>query len=169
MALKIINEEGSAVAFAEVFKQVSGDMETVVKRLARTDTGKITVQIEDDIIETLKEMIDALKKARQDNKNPPKDSKPKPSQQGPPQDQRLIDLLAELKMIYAMQRRVNARTTLYGKQYEGEQVPPPEKAKTKEEKEHLENIQKELKDLSDRQKKIGGVTKDIATGKNEAK
>jgi len=169
MALKIIETEGSAVAFAEVFKQVSGDMEVVVRRLAKTDTGKITVQIEDDIIETLKEMIDALKKARQDNKNQPKESKPKPPQQGQPQDQRLIDLLAELKMIYSMQRRVNARTTLYGKQYEGEQVPPPEKAKTTEEKEHLQSIHKELKDLSNRQEKIGKVTKDIATGKNEAK
>jgi hypothetical protein len=30
-------------------------------------------------------------------------------------------------------------------------------------------IQKELKDLSGRQKKLGKVTKDIATGKNEAR
>jgi hypothetical protein len=30
-------------------------------------------------------------------------------------------------------------------------------------------IQKELKDLAGRQEKIGKVTKDIATGKNEAK
>jgi len=30
-------------------------------------------------------------------------------------------------------------------------------------------IEKELKDLSGRQEKIGKVTKDIATGKNEAK
>jgi hypothetical protein len=72
-------------------------------------------------------------------------------------------------MIYAMQRRVNARTTLYGKQYQGEQVPAPESAKTEEEKEHLKSIQKELKDLSTRQEKIGKVTKDIATGKNDAR
>jgi hypothetical protein len=64
---------------------------------------------------------------------------------------------------------VNARTELYGKQYKGEQAPTPDKAPTEKEKKHLELIQGELKDLSNRQEKIGKVTKDIATGKNEAK
>jgi len=166
-ALKIIQTEGSAVAFAEVFAQVKKDMEVVVARLGKTDTGKVTVQVENDIIETLKEMIDALKKAQRDAKNPPKQGKP--GQKGMPQDQKLIDMLAELKMIYAMQRRVNSRTELYGKQYKGEQAPPPDKAKSTKERDHYEMIQKELKDLSNRQEKIGKVTKDIATGKNEAK
>jgi hypothetical protein len=139
----------------------------IVTRLGKTDTGKVTVQVENDVIETLKEMIDALKKAQRDMKQ--QQGKPKPQQQGPPQDQKLIDMLAELKMIYAMQKRVNNRTELYGKQYNGEQVPTPDSAKTDKEKEHLQMIQKELKDLSARQEKIGKVTKDIATGKNEAK
>ena len=72
-------------------------------------------------------------------------------------------------MIRSMQTRVNNRTEMYGKQYKGEQVPPPETAKTVKEREKLELIQRELKDLSGRQEKIGKVTKDIATGKNEAK
>ena len=72
-------------------------------------------------------------------------------------------------MIYAMQRRVNARTELYGKQYKGEQAPPPDVAKNVKEREHYEMIQRELKDLAGRQEKIGRVTRDIATGKNEAK
>jgi hypothetical protein len=78
-------------------------------------------------------------------------------------------MLAELKMIYAMQKRVNGRTELYGKQYKGEQAPVPEQAKTAKEREHFEMITRELKDLSVRQQKIGKVTRDIATGKNEAK
>lgn len=167
-ALKILEGEGSAVAFAEVFQQVKKDMEVVKNRLTRTDVGKVTVTIENDIIETLKEMIEALKKAQKDAKSPPP-GKPKPSQSGMPQDQKLIDLLAELKMIYAMQRRVNARTQLYGKQYKGEQAPAPATAPNAKEREHYEMIQKELKDLAGRQEKIGKVTRDIATGKNEAK
>ena len=51
------------MAFAEVFQQVRKDMMGVKNRLARVDTGKVTVTIENDIIETLKEMIEALKKA----------------------------------------------------------------------------------------------------------
>jgi hypothetical protein len=58
---------------------------------------------------------------------------------------------------------------LYGKQYSGEQAPPPEKASSETERETFDRIQTELKDLSKRQQKISKVTHDIATGKNEAK
>src|SRR5262249_13387552 len=149
--------EGSAVAFAEVFEQVSKDMEVVRNRLNKTDVGEITQKVENDIIDTLRDMIEALKKAQKDAKSDPKQGKPN---KGMPQDQKLIDQLAELKMIYAMQKRVNARTELYGKQYKGEQAPIPESAKDKKEKEHLDMIQRELKDLANRQDKIGKVTKD---------
>src|SRR5262249_32896773 len=97
-AIDILTAEGSAVAFPEVFMQVRDDMKNVAKRLGRVDVGSVTQIIEQDIIATLKDMIEALKKARQDNKNPP----PPPGPSGPPPDQKLIDLLAELKMIRAM-------------------------------------------------------------------
>ncbi len=164
--LRLLEAEGSAVAFAEVFQQVKSDMETVAVRLRKTDTGIVTVTIENQIIETLQEMIEALKKAQADNKNK---SKAPPGPSGPPPDPKLIDLLAELKMIRSMQKRVNSRTELYGKQYAGEQAPPPENGSTPEQREQYERIQSELKDLSKRQEKIGKVTHDIATGKNEAK
>lgn len=166
-ALKLIQTEGSAVAFGEVFEQVSKDMEVIRGRLNRTDVGKVTQSIENDVIETLKEMIDALKKAQRDMKQ--QQGKPGKSGQSSPQDQKLIDQLAELKMIYSMQKRVNARTELYGKQYRGEQAPLPMEAKDVREREHYENVRKELTDLADRQNKIGRVTRDIATGKNEAR
>jgi hypothetical protein len=162
--LKLLEAEGSAVAFAEVFQQVKGDMETVATRLRKTDTGVVTVTIENQIIETLQEMIEALKKAQADNKK-----KGQSGQSGPPPDPKLIDLLAELKMIRSMQKRVNARTELYGKQYAGEQAPPIETGKNDEERDRYDRIQTELKDLSKRQEKIGKVTHDIATGKNESK
>lgn len=166
-ALKLIKTEGSAVAFAEVFEQVSKDMETAMNRLRRTDVGEVTQRIENDIIETLKEMIEALKKAQKDAKSPP----PPPGKSPPPPppgNKPLIDMLAELKMIFAMQRRVNARTELYGKQYKGEQLLPPAPSASDKEKKDFESVQNELKDLAGRQEKIGKVTKDIATGKSEA-
>ena len=153
------------MAFAEVFEQVSKDMENVTTRLRRQNVDQVTQTIENDIIETLKDMIAALQKAQKDNKNQGKPSKGG----GPPPPQSLIDQLAELKMIYAMQRRVNASTEMYGKQYKGEQAPPPNSAATEKEKKQYQMIQNELKDLANRQEKIGKVTKDIATGKNEAK
>jgi hypothetical protein len=166
-AIRLIEEEGSAVAFAEVFKQVRGDMITVSGNLRKTDVGPVTVTIENDIIETLKEMIEALKKARQDNQKPK--PPPRPGASGPPPDQRLIDMLAELKMIRSMQLRVNSRTKVYGQQYEGEQAPPLTAAKDAPDRERLDKIQRELRDLGVRQKKLSKVTDDIAKGKNEAK
>ncbi|HTU23336.1 MAG TPA: hypothetical protein VMG10_35200 [Gemmataceae bacterium] len=164
---KLLEAEGSAVAFYEVFTEVQSDMETVAARLRKTDTGVVTVTIENQIIETLQEMIEALKKAQADNKK--KSQQGQSGQSGQPPDQKLLDLLAELKMIRSMQKRVNARTELYGKQYAGEQAPPPEKAGSETEREKYERIQAELKDLSKRQQKISKVTHDIATGKNEQK
>jgi hypothetical protein len=162
--LALLEAEGSAVAFAEVFSQVKGDMELVAVRLRKTDTGVVTVTIEDQIIDTLKEMIEALKKARSD-----KQSKGGGGGGGMQQPDRLLNLLAELKMIRSMQKRVNQRTEVYGKEYKGEQAPPPENGSTPEERKRYVEIQSELKDLSKRQLKISKVTHDIATGKNEQK
>lgn len=159
--LALLEAEGSAVAFAEVFSQVKGDMETVAIRLRKTDTGVVTVTIEDQIIDTLKEMIEALKKAQSDKKSQGGGGG------GMPRPDKLLDMLAELKMIRSMQKRVNARTELYGKQYAGEQAPYPETGTTPDERERYERIQGELRDLSKRQQKIGKVTHDLATGKNE--
>jgi hypothetical protein len=148
-AIEILEAEGSAVAFPEVFKQVREDMKHVQRRLGIVDVGTVTQAIERDIIDTLKEMIEALKKARQelDNKKSP------PSSSGPPPDQKLLDQIAELKMILAMQLRVNTRTRIYGAQYQGEQTADP-------------NIGRELRNLSERQERIFEVTNKISKGDN---
>jgi hypothetical protein len=149
-AVEMLEAEGSAVAFPEVFKQVREDMKHVQRRLGIVDTGAVTQAIEKDIIDTLKEMIEALKKARQelDNKKNP------PSNQPPPNvDPKLLDLLAELKMIRSMQKRVNDRTRIYGRQYQGEQASQP-------------TIVRELHNLADRQERIFDVTNRIAKGDN---
>ena len=151
-AIEMLEAEGSAVAFPEVFKQVREDMKHVQRRLGVVDTGVVTQAIEKDIIDTLKEMIEALKKARQelDNKKNPPSNNPPP----PPQDQKLLDQIAELKMIRSMQIRVNSRTEIYGKQYNGEQAGEPA-------------IVRELRNLSERQERIFEVTNRIAKGDNK--
>jgi hypothetical protein len=167
-ALTLIEAEGSAVAFAEVFKQVLGDMNTTAGRLRRADVGEVTVAIENDIIDALKEMVAALKKARKDNQEPKPPMPPMPpSSGGSPPDQKLIDMIAELKMIRSMQIRVNNRTTIYGKQIEGEQVPNISKVADAKEKEKAVGVRKEFKDLSTRQQKLSKVTEDIAKGRNK--
>jgi hypothetical protein len=148
-AIKMLEAEGSAVAFPEVFIQVREDMRHVTRRLGKADVGSVTQLIEEDIIQTLKEMIEALKKAQQQMQANKSNPNPNPNQ-----NQKLLDLIAELKMILAMQKRVNSRTRVYGEKYPGEQASE-------------EGIQKELSDLAVRQQKIFEVTNNIDKGKNK--
>ncbi len=149
-AIQVLEAEGSAVAFPEVFTQVRDDMQNVARRLGKADAGSVTQVIEQDVINTLKEMIEALKKARK--KLQESRSQPPPSS-GQPPPQSLIDLLAELKMIRAMQVRVNTRTRVYAERYTGEQAADTE-------------IQRELANLAQRQQRIFEITYNIYKGNN---
>lgn len=154
-AIEVLEAEGSAVAFPEVFQQVRDDMVHVQRRLGVSDVGEVTQTIEQDIIDSLKEMIEALKKAKQGLEN--KKSNPSPPNQSPPQDSKLLELIQELKLIRSLQVRVNTRTITYGRMYqakEGEQTSDP-------------NIRRELTNLSERQERIYEVTNRLAKGDNK--
>ena len=153
-AIEMLEAEGSAVAFPEVFQQVREDMKHVQRRLGITDTADVTQAIERDIIDTLKEMIDALKKAQQeiqDKKNPKSGNPPPPN---PNADQKLLDQIAELKMIRSLQIKLNTRTQTYGRMYPGEQAKEG-------------NIRREVIQLGDRQERIFDITNRIAKGDNK--
>jgi hypothetical protein len=152
-AMQLLETEGSTIAWPEVFAQLRDDMRHVSRRLGKVDTGSVTQVIEKDIIATLRELVDALKKAEDSiaggggggGGNPP-----------PPDDRRrkeppLIDELAELKMIRAMQVRVNRRTSTYSDRYPGEQAP---------------EIKNELNNLAERQKRIADATSNVPKVKN---
>jgi ribosomal protein L18E len=149
-AIAVIEAEGTAVAFTEVFHQVRNDMLQVSRRLGRVDVGQETLMIEEDIVTTLKEMIEALKKQQQEQR----DRKQSQQNNGNPSPQELIDKLAELRMIRAMQLRVNARTVQWAKRYQGEEA------------RDLAIVQ-ELQDLAKRQDKIFRVTDNVAKGRNK--
>jgi hypothetical protein len=151
-AALLLREDGGAVAFPEAVEQMRDDMQQVVSRLAGAQVGKITQGIEEDIIAALKDMISALKKAQKDQEG--KKKKPGESQSGEPQDPPLIDMLAELRMIRALQMRVNTRTARYSKLIEGEQAENPE-------------LVEALRRLAERQERIHRVTRDLELGKNQ--
>lgn len=151
-ALKLMEGEGSAVVFAGVLREVKGDMESVQRRLNEGRVEEQTQIIEQDIIDQLTMMKEALKKAKQDLENqqnkPPSDSPP-----GKP-NQKLIDLLNELKLVKSLQEQVNKRTIGYSKQDPGEQANDP-------------LVQAELKQLSDRQRVLQDMIHKIATQANQ--
>jgi hypothetical protein len=152
-ALKLLESEGSAVAFARVLEEVRQDMIAVQRRLSDIRVGQDTQLIEENIIAMLKDMVLALKKAQQDMKQK-QQNPPPPSGQQKPGNQKLIDLLAELKLIKSLQLQVNSRTRMYAGKYQGEQTADP-------------LIQAELQQLSQRQAKLEEMVNKIATGGNQ--
>ena len=107
------------------------------------------------MIAALEEMIEALQKAQKDQEQK-KQQQQQQQQQGEQPDPPLIDAIAELKMIRALQMRVNTRTKRYNKLVEGEvgQADKPE-------------LIQALEKLSDRESRIHRATRDIVTGKNQ--
>jgi hypothetical protein len=152
-ALMLLREEGSSVAFPETVSLMRDDMRQVTRRLADLKVGEFTQSLEQDIIEALEETIAALEKAIQDlerKRTPPGQAPPS----GQPTEPPLVDQLAELKMIRALQMRINRRTERYGKMIEGEQAVAPE-------------LLEALSKLAERQRRVYQATYDLSQGRND--
>jgi hypothetical protein len=115
--------------------------------------GKITQGLEQDIIAALEETIAALDKAIKDleKKRAPPGQMPAAGQ---PSEPPLIEKLAELKMIRALQMRIYKRTQDYGQMIAGEQAETPE-------------LLKALEALSKRQERVYQATADLSQGRND--
>ncbi len=150
-ALVLLREDGTTVAFPEAIEQARVDMQAVSKRLGQTKLGIITQGLEEDIISALEETLaalqQALKKAREQK------SQPSQPQQGSPGEQPLVDQLAELRMIRALQNRINRRTLRYG-EILGDQ-PAVES-----------DLLEALDELAIRQERVFEATRDLDTGRN---
>jgi hypothetical protein len=152
-ALEILLDEGTSVAFPEAVMQMRGDMQDVAGRLAKFDVGELTQGIEEDIIEQLEETIEALQQALEDlerNRTPPGQSPPP----GEPQDPPLVDMIEEVKMIRALQMRINRRTQRYAEMIDGSIAGEPEMIEA-------------LRRLAERQERVFKATRDLHLGKNQ--
>ncbi|MCE9546788.1 MAG: hypothetical protein K8T25_15015 [Planctomycetia bacterium] len=149
-ALLLLREDGSAVAFPEAISQLREDMGLIAERLNVAKIGSATQRIELDVIESLQEMIAALEKAQQDMKQ----KQSQAQQPGEPSDPPLVDAISELKMIRALQVRVNRRTTQYEEMIRSG-----------------ESTAKELlprqRQLAESEQKIHRITRDLHLGKNK--
>ncbi|MDR0328851.1 MAG: hypothetical protein LBI05_11205 [Planctomycetaceae bacterium] len=112
-ALLLLREDGSAQAMVESLLQARFDMTEVKKRLEISSLDSITLHIEDAVIEALQEMLDAVRAAMEESKERQENAESQQQQDGSATEEPLIQLLAELRMIRSMQRRVNERTSRY--------------------------------------------------------
>lgn len=154
-ALNVLREEGSSTAFPEAVDQMREDMENVTGRLAKANIGQITQGVEQDIVKALEEMIASLQKAQKEAKKK-KGGSGGGGGGGGEQDQALVDQIAELKMIRALQMRVNTRTQRYTRMLE-------DGAEQADEPDLVDAVRK----LSDREERIYKTTHDIVVGRNK--
>jgi len=131
-------------------------MEQVVTRLVDAKVDDITIGYEEDIIAALEDIIEALQQAQKDLEEQQQQQQ---QQQQQPGEQPLVDQIAELKMIKALQERVNKRTVRYSRLLTDDQDPVG-RAEAPE-------LADAVKKLSDRQQEIQKITRDIVLGKNQ--
>lgn len=155
-ALNLLLEEGSSVAFPETVSQMRDDMQQVADRLDAAKVEDITQGIEQDVIAALQEMIEALQKAQKDME---KQRQQQPARPGQPQDMPLVDAIAELKMIRALQLRVNTRTQRYARLLKDVEDPVGQATD--------QDLREALIKLAERQETIYRLTRDIVLGKNK--
>jgi hypothetical protein len=156
-ALNLLLEEGSSIAFPETVLQLREDMQQVADRLDAAKVSKITQAIEEDIIAALEDMIAALQKAQQDMEN--QQQQQQQQQQGQPGDMPLVDALAELKMVRALQMRVNNRTARYSQLLDDAEDPTGQATDAE--------LREALDKLAERQESIYQITRDLVLGKNK--
>ena len=155
-ALQLLLEEGSSLAFPETVSQMRDDMQQVAQRLEAAQVGALTQAIEQDIIAALEEMIDALQTAQQDLEDQTTDPMDLPPMD--PQAQPLVDALAELRMVRALQMRVNTRTQRYARLLANLEDPVGQATEPE--------LVTALEQLSQRQERIHRITRGLALGKN---
>jgi hypothetical protein len=151
-ALVLMREDGSSVAFPEALQQAREDMHAVADRLRGVKVDEVTQSLEIDVVATLEEILAALQQALKDLRD--KKGSSQQGQSGQPGEQALVDQLAELRMIRALQARVNRRTEFYDQLIEGNQTRETE-------------LLDALRELAVRQERIFDATRDLHQGTNQ--
>ncbi len=149
--LLILDEDGTTIVFPRILEQVGQDMTSVAKRLGRANVGSLTLQIEQEIVTTLEQLLEAVEEMQQENEQA--QSNPNPSG-APEDDDQLLPESAELRLLRSSQARVNARTDAI----EDARLSPGES-------EH--SIARECATAAKRQKDLMGVATQIRERKNK--
>ena len=104
----LLREDGTSVSILVAVEDIESDMGTVAARLQKTKVGALTQSMETDVIDALKELIEATQREMAEMKN---EQQQQPSQQSSDQKKPdLVNLMQEIKVLRSLQLRVNRRT-----------------------------------------------------------
>lgn len=112
-ALGLLREDGTSVAIPQAVEQLRADLEQVAARLGTFKTGKVTQEIQQDVVDTLVYLIESLEKAQRDLQAEKQQRRLGGSGGARPGEQPLVNSIAELKLIRRLQDRVHQRHKRY--------------------------------------------------------
>jgi hypothetical protein len=104
----LLREDGTSVSILLAVEGIEADMNSVAAWLQESAVADLTQSVQNEIMEALKELIEATQREMQDMKSD-RDQQSQPSQ-GDQQKPPLVELMAEIKVLRSLQSRVNRRT-----------------------------------------------------------
>ncbi len=145
--VNLLREDGTSVSILLAVEDIEADMGSVSGWLQESKVGDLTQSVQNDIIESLKQLIETTQKEMQEMKEQQQQSQ---QQEGPPQKPGLVELMAEIKMLRNLQLQVNRRT----KQVDG--------LLQSASSEDLPSLKKQVHDLAVRQRRLIETAKELA-------
>jgi hypothetical protein len=117
--LDILKEEGTTIVIPDVVEDVKRDLDGLASRLRKLKAGPYTQEIQQDVIETLRELMEVIKEEMNRRQGGGQGQQPGEEMEGS-QDENLLPTSAELKMLRSLQVRVNKRTNTFDRLVEQE-------------------------------------------------
>ncbi len=146
-AQEMLDADGSSMVLLSVMEDTRDLMTDVAGRLGKFESGAHTQALEKDIERALEDMLAAVEEERRRREEMAQDAEAAEGQGQGQGQQPLIQLSAELKMLKALQLRVNARTLSLEKGRP--EMEPPE-------------VTKRSKRLAAREARVGRLTRDLS-------
>ncbi len=111
VCLGILREDGTTTVLPQLVEYLRDDMLAVAERLADSKVGQRTQAVEEDIVATIEDILDAIEQ-NQSQDDQPQDQNQQ-DQQGQPGEPGLLPTSAELKLLARLQTRVFQRTKAF--------------------------------------------------------
>jgi len=106
--VNLLREDGTSVAILMAVEDIEADMTSVASWLQESRVADLTQTLQTDIIEALRQLIETTQQEMQEMKD--QQHQEQQQQQSGKENQKLVALMAEIRMLRNLQLQVNKRT-----------------------------------------------------------
>ncbi len=139
-ALALLKEEGSTAVFPEIVGELAGELGQVGRLVEGYETGKAVQEYQKEIERMLADLLDALTRTIEYKENENQNSN------CDDQDQSLVPLSAELRMLRTLQKSVNKKTKILDRMKKGSKVRKNLADRAAKQEGKVENLTRKLAD-----------------------